>query len=72
MELITYDEGAKTSTVKLTDTELVDLNALALGVLATRQDYTILGVQEERLREIKRDLSRLLGERFSRGPAARV
>ena len=65
MELVSYDEIAKTSTVALTDVELVDLNELLTGVLATKQDYTILGVQKERLKQINDELYRLLQERFS-------
>ena len=65
LELVTYDERTKTSTVKLTDVELVDLNELVTGILATRQDYAILGVQRERLEEIKTELSSLLGKRLS-------
>ena len=50
MELIAYDKETKTSTVKLTDVELVDLNELVLGAINTQQDYAALGVQKERLR----------------------
>jgi hypothetical protein len=73
MELVGYDKRTKTSTIKLTDVELVDLNELVLGVLNTYddQDPTVLGVSEKRLAEIKVELSRILEARLAPVPAAR-
>ena len=69
MELITYDKETKTSTIKLTDWDLVDLNSLLLGVLNVRQDYTALGVIPERLRELRAEISRILDERLPKAHA---
>ncbi len=69
MELVNYDEQTKTSTVKLSDWDLVDLNALLGGVLAVRQDYTALGVIPERLQELRAEISRILDERIPQSHA---
>jgi hypothetical protein len=69
MELIKYDQTRKTSTVKLTDDELLDIHALLLGAVNTQQDYTALGVPEARLRDMKREVSRLIKERHVRQTA---
>jgi len=67
MELLKYDKRTETSTIALTDVELVDLSSLVLGVLATfgHQDPTILGVSEDRLQTIRSELSRLLEARLA-------
>jgi hypothetical protein len=73
MNLVDYDKRTKTSTVQLTDVELVDLNELVIGILATykRQDPTVIGVGRERLQEISEEFSRLLEARNAPQPAAR-
>ncbi len=66
MELIEYDKRTKTSTIKLTDVELVDLNELVTGILATfrEQDPTVLGVGKERLQEISDEFDGILEARL--------
>lgn len=73
MQLVTYDKRTKTSTVTLTDVELVDLNELVIGILATfdEQDPTVLGVGLERLQEISRQFSGLLESRLAPSQTAR-
>lgn len=58
MEFISYDKETKTTTLKLTDDELLDLKSVVGAVLSTYsdQDPTILGVDQQRLREIQIDL----------------
>ncbi len=69
MELVNYDEQTKTSTIKLTDWDLVDMLSLLGGVLNVRQDYTALGVIPERLRELRAEISRVLDERHPKSHA---
>jgi len=73
MELLKYDKRTETSTITLTDVELVELNELVLGVLNTygHQDPTIIGVSEERLEQISKALIQLLQVRVAPQPAIR-
>jgi hypothetical protein len=63
MELVSYDKQTQTSSVRLSDDELIDLHSIMLGVANTEQDYTILGVQENRIEDLQKNLLRLLQER---------
>ncbi len=65
MEIVGYDERTKISTLRLTDSEFVDLTELLIGLDATDQDYAILGLTPERLTEIKNEVLRLFQERLS-------
>ncbi len=60
MKLIGYDKGTRTSTITLTDDELVDLSMLVGGVLNIDPDYTALEVPEDRVKEIKEDFRNLI------------
>ena len=72
MELISYDEATKTSTLKLTDSEFVDLNELLIGVVNTDQDYTVLGLSEGRLSDIKDELLSLFRKRLTYRTRAKI
>jgi hypothetical protein len=60
MEIIAYTEQPRTYTIKFALKEMIDLHSVAIGVLNTDQDYTILGITEERMREIEEDFERIL------------
>ncbi len=73
MKLVKYDKPTKTSTITLTDTELIDLHGLVSGILATsqRQDFVVLGLEKERLQKIGEELDELLDVRVAPHPTAR-
>lgn len=62
MELINYDKEKKISTVALTDEELVDLHSILGGIESTfhMQDATILGMNEQHLKELSAKLDNVL------------
>lgn len=58
MELVTYDDKTKEYTVRFKQDEFLDLMDMASGVCATPglQDFTALGVTEQRASELSEAL----------------
>lgn len=65
MELVTYDKAIKTSTIKITDEELVDIVSVLGGVLSTfsMQDPTILGIDAPRLKLLEEQVGKIITAR---------
>ena len=62
MELVNYDEKAKTCTIAFDDAEFLDIHAVVSSVLSTykQQDPLIIGVQRDRLKEVMGRLHEIL------------
>ena len=62
MELVNYNKETKEFTLKMDEADFLDLFSLAGGVEATAlsQDFTILGVTDERVSELATELRDIL------------
>ena len=65
MELVSYDKATKTSTITITDEELVDIRSVLGGVKSTfsKQDSTILGIDEPRLKLLNQQVLNIISAR---------
>lgn len=64
MELVNYDEATKEYTVKMKQDEFLDLFDMVGGVYSTGnlQDFTALGVTEDRVLELSDGLRKILDQ----------